>query len=135
MDIIIGITIFFFVKFISTLPFSIILLNLFFGIPQTRKAKKEGLLLESASIATYIISITIWLIVIIASWIIIIEFVPEKFIGYIIIGMIFSFIKSIGSLSSKNYYRNLNEMFQIQQNHINPNYKKIEETEQIEILE
>ena len=102
--------------------FSMIILSAFFGIPQTLKLKKERILIRSASIKPYLITIILWSSIIFFSLIILYNVLEEDYFIEVIYGVIIAFFISLRSLFKNNYKNNMEELLKIQANFINPNF-------------
>lgn len=102
--------------------FSIIILSIFFGIPQTLKLKRKNILMKNASIKPYLITIILWLSIISFSLIILHNILEKSYFDDVISGIDIAFIISLMSLSKKNYKNNMEELLKMQANFINPNF-------------
>lgn len=102
--------------------FSMIVLNIFFGIPQTIKLKNEKVLLKTASIKTYLISSALWCFVTFIIMLFLFNVLPEEYFVAVVFGMIIAFFNSLKSLSNDNYKINMEELLKIQSDNLNPKF-------------
>lgn len=109
-------------NFIYSFIFSMIILSIFFGIPQTIKLKKEKILLETASIKPYLITSTLWCCFIFIIIIFLFNILRKEYFVAVIFGMFIAFFNSLKSLSKDNYKTNMEELLKIQSNHLNPEF-------------
>ena len=112
--------------FVFRFILGMILLSLFFGIPQTLKLKKDKVLSNDATIKPYITTTLIWTTVILFIFFISSKVFTGLYFIEIIWGFIIAFISSLKLFSKKNYYININEVLNVQCNHINTDFLKSE---------
>ena len=112
--------------FVFRFILGMILLSLFFGIPQTLKLKKDKVLSNDATIKPYITTTLIWTTVILFIFFISSKVFTGLYFIEIIWGFIIAFISSLQLLSKKNYYINISEVLNVQCNHINTDFLKSE---------
>ena len=122
MNFIINIIIIAVTSIVTSFIFGMIILSAFFGIPQTIKLKKKNILLESASIKPYLITILLWLSIILIVLLCLYNILNKEFFIAVIIGMVFAIFNSFKSLSKDNYQINMDELLRIQSNHFNPDF-------------
>lgn len=122
MDLLIYIIIVILTSMFCSFVFSMILLSAFFGIPQTIRLKKEQILLNTASIKPYLITIFIWITVFSIVLICLFNILREKFFIAVIVGIIVALLNSFKSLSKDNYKINMEELLKIQALNINPKF-------------
>lgn len=126
MKIIVYIIVFGISLFVFRFILGMILLSLFFGIPQTLKLKKDKVLSNDATIKPYITTTLIWTTVILFIFYISSKVFTGLYFIEIIWGFIIAFISSLQLLSKKNYYINISEVLNVQSNHINTEFLKSE---------
>ena len=126
MKIIVYIIVFGISLFVFRFILGMILLSLFFGIPQTLKLKKDKVLSNDATIKPYITTTLIWTTVILFIFFISSKVFTGLYFIEIIWGFIIAFISSLQLLSKKNYYINISEVLNVQCNHINTDFLKSE---------
>lgn len=99
--------------------FSMIVLNLFFGIPKTIKLKKDKILLDEAPITPFIITAILWIFIFsIITYMSHLIF-KENIFEIISMAITFGFIISFNNLSKDNSKANYDDLFKTQQNYIN----------------
>lgn len=126
MELLIYIIVFAISLFIFRLTLGMIILSLFFGIPQTLRLKKENVLLNDATIKPYLTTIIIWTIVIGVIFWVSFKIFSGLYLTEIIWGFIIAFILSLQLLSKKNYSTNMSEVLNVQKNYINSKFQTIE---------
>lgn len=125
MELFVDIIIVIITTFICSYIFSIIVLSAFFGIPQTIKLKKEKILLETASIKSYLLSIALWCFFVFIVVLCLFNILSEEYFIAVVVGMIIALLNSLKSLSKENYKTNMEELLKIQSKHINHIINKI----------
>lgn len=118
MEFLLGIVIMGIAIAIYSVVFSMIILSAFFGIPQTKKLKKEGILLPSAKIGIYFFTITIWLVISIISITSLYAFLPKRLFTYVFVGLVVALFNSFKSLSKSNYSDNMSDLLHQQRENI-----------------
>ncbi len=126
MELLIYIIVFAISFFIFRLVLGMIVLSLFFGIPQTVKLKKENVLSNDAPISPYLKTILIWTVVIVFIFFLSFNFFEGLYFIEIVWGFIIAFLSSLKLLSKKNYSVNMNDLMNIQKNYITSKYQEIE---------
>ena len=117
INIIIGFLIFIIVWFVFSIPFSMIILSLLFGIPKTIKRKKEKILSEKASIKPYLITALIWIPICIVIIILLFKFLPS-YGGYSVWGLSLAMLKAFNCLNHRYYNTNMQDLLRIQADYI-----------------
>lgn len=117
LNIIFGLIIFFLTNIIFSIPFSMIILSLFFGIPMTKELKQQYILEQNAPIKQFIIN-SIFLTILSMIIITILFIFLKNYIGFIIFGLIIAFTRALSSLGKSNYNNNLQDLLENQKNYI-----------------
>lgn len=122
MDFLIYIIIVTLTTIVCSFIFSMIILSAFFGIPQTKKLKKEKILLDSASITPYLITIFIWVTITFTILLFLFNRFKNDYFIAVIVGMLIALFNSFKSLSNDNYQINMEALLKKHSNNINPNF-------------
>ncbi len=107
---------------VSRILSSMIVLSLFFGIPQTIKLRKQGLLFKNAPISPFFKTILLQSLIIIGVLMLSYYFFNESFFIEIVWGFIIGFLSSFELLSKRNYVQNMTNLFEIQLPYYNESY-------------
>lgn len=93
---------------------NMIILSLFFGIPQTIKFKKNGILSKDAPIIPFLKTILLQSLIILLLLVVSFKFLNESYFIEIVWGMVIAFFSSFEMLSKKHYSVNIENLKQIQ---------------------
>lgn len=131
MNILLGVLVIFITAIIFSIVFSIIVLSLFFGIPNTIKMKKNGLLKKEADVSNFLATACVWIIFTIIIVIIANTYMSSELFGDFIVGLFFALIMSFKSLSKENYEANIQDFFKVQRKYID--YERFEQINELYI--
>lgn len=131
MDLLLCIFIFLISFVIFRLPSGMLILSLFFGIPQTIKLRNEGILFKNAPIVPFLKTILLQFLIISSLLLISYKIFDEKWFVEIVWGFIIAFLSSFENLSKKNYVANMKDLFNIQSLYFNEKHYEFKPDDEV----